>query len=387
MRRIYLDNSATTQVSDEVMNAMQPYNNEKYGNASSLYTRGREAAEAIEKARQQVAGAIGADTKEVIFTSGGTESDNIAIIGAARAYRDHGNHIITSSIEHPAVMQTMEHLKLEGYRVTHVPVDREGILDVNALNEAITPDTILISIMHVNNEIGTIQPVHEIGKIAQENDILFHTDAIQSFGKIDVNVDYLGADLLSLSGHKVHGPKGVGALFVRKGTKLKAIMYGGGQERGLRSGTENVPGIVGMGQASELAVRDLYANAAHMTRLRDRLIDGIMKEEYVRLNGHKTKRSPNNVNVSFHFIEGESLVLMLDAQGVETSTGSACSSKELQPSHVLLATGMRPEEAHGSLRLTNSQYNTTEDIDYVLNVLPGITQKLMAMSPLYRPMH
>jgi cysteine desulfurase len=387
MRRIYLDNSATTQVSDEVMNAMQPYNNEKYGNASSLYTRGREAAEAIEKARQQVAGAIGADTKEVIFTSGGTESDNIAIIGAARAYRDHGNHIITSSIEHPAVMQTMEHLKLEGYRVTHVPVDREGILDVNALNEAITPDTILISIMHVNNEIGTIQPVHEIGKIAQENDILFHTDAIQSFGKIDVNVDYLGADLLSLSGHKVHGPKGVGALFVRKGTKLKAIMYGGGQERGLRSGTENVPGIVGMGQASELAVRDLYANAAHMTRLRDRLIDGIMKEEYVRLNGHKTKRSPNNVNVSFHFIEGESLVLMLDAQGVETSTGSACSSKELQPSHVLLATGMRPEEAHGSLRLTNSQYNTTEDIDYVLDVLPGITQKLMAMSPLYRPMH
>jgi cysteine desulfurase len=387
MRRIYLDNSATTQVSDEVMNAMQPYNNEKYGNASSLYTRGREAAEAIEKARQQVAGAIGADTKEVIFTSGGTESDNIAIIGAARAYRDHGNHIITSSIEHPAVMQTMEHLKLEGYRVTHVPVDREGILDVNALNEAITPDTILISIMHVNNEIGTIQPVHEIGKIAQENDILFHTDAIQSFGKIDVNVDYLGADLLSLSGHKVHGPKGVGALFVRKGTKLKAIMYGGGQERGLRSGTENVPGIVGMGQASELAVRDLYANAAHMTRLRDRLIDGIMKEEYVRLNGHKTKRSPNNVNVSFHFIEGESLVLMLDAQGVETSTGSACSSKELQPSHVLLATGLRPEEAHGSLRLTNSQYNTTEEIDYVLDILPGITQKLMAMSPLYKPMH
>ena len=387
MRRIYLDNSATTRVSDEVRRAMQPYCDEKYGNASSMYQRGRESAEAIEKAREQVAGAIGADTKEIIFTSGGTESDNIALLGAAHAYREHGDHIITSSIEHPAVMETVEHLKLEGYSVTHVPVDKEGILNVDALNEAVTPNTILISIMHVNNEIGTIQPIEEVGKIAKENDIAFHSDAIQSFGKIDVNVDQMGVDLMALSGHKIHGPKGAGALFVRKGTKLKAIMYGGGQERGLRSGTENVPAIVGMGQASEIAARDMRPNAAHMTRLRDKLLDGITKEEYVRLNGSRTERSPNNVNVSFHFIEGESLVLMLDAQGVETSTGSACSSKDLQPSHVLLALGMRPEQAHGSLRLTNSQYNTEEEIDYVLDVLPGITQKLMAMSPLYKPLH
>ena len=387
MRRIYLDNSATTRVSDEVRRAMQPYCDEKFGNASSLYLRGRESAEGIEKAREQVAGAIGADTKEIIFTSGGTESDNIAILGAAHAYREHGDHIITSSIEHPAVMEPIEHLKLEGYSVTHVPVDKEGILDVDALSEAVTPNTILISIMHVNNEIGTIQPIEEVGKIAKENDIVFHTDAVQSFGKIDVNVDRLGVDLLTLSGHKIHGPKGAGSLFVRKGTKLKAIMYGGGQERGLRSGTEDVPAIVGMGQASEIAARDMRKNAAHMTRLRDKLLDGIMKEEYVRLNGSRTKRSPNNVNVSFHFIEGESLVLMLDAQGVETSTGSACSSKDLQPSHVLLALGLKPEQAHGSLRLTNSQYNTEEEIDYVLDVLPGITQKLMAMSPLYKPLH
>jgi cysteine desulfurase len=387
MRRIYLDNSATTRVSDEVRRAMQPYCDEKYGNASSMYQRGRESAEAIEKAREQVAGAIGADTKEIIFTSGGTESDNIALLGAAHAYREHGDHIITSSIEHPAVMETLEHLKLEGYSVTHVPVDKEGILNVDALNEAVTPNTILISIMHVNNEIGTIQPIEEVGKIAKENDIAFHSDAIQSFGKIDVNVDQMGVDLMALSGHKIHGPKGAGALFVRKGTKLKAIMYGGGQERGLRSGTEDVPAIVGMGQASEIAARDMRSNAAHMMRLRDKLLDGITKEEYVRLNGRRTKRSPNNVNVSFHFIEGESLVLMLDAQGVETSTGSACSSKDLQPSHVLLALGMRPEQAHGSLRLTNSQYNTDEEIDYVLDVLPGITQKLMAMSPLYKPQH
>ena len=385
MRRVYLDNSATTRMSDEVRDAMRPYCDEKYGNASSLYARGRESAEAIEKAREQVAGAIGADTKEVIFTSGGTEADNIAIIGAAHAYREHGDHIITSGIEHPAVMEAAEHLKLEGFSVTHVPVDKYGILDLDALNGAITANTILISIMHVNNEIGTIQPIEEIGKITKENGIVLHSDAVQSFGKIDVNVDRLGVNLLTLSGHKIHGPKGAGALFVRKGTKLKALMYGGGQERGLRSGTENVPAIVGMGQACEAAARDLRKNAAHMTRLRDRLLDGIMKEEYVRLNGHRTKRSPNNVNISFHFIEGESLVLMLDAQGVEASTGSACSSKELQPSHVLLATGLKPEQAHGSLRFTNSQYNTEEEIDYVLEILPGITQKLMAMSPLYRP--
>jgi cysteine desulfurase len=384
MRRVYLDNAATTPVSEEVLEAMLPYFSACFGNASSLYLRGRQAAEAIEKAREQVANAIGADTKEVIFTSGGTEADNIAVIGTAHAMRGHGNHIITSTIEHPAVMEPCRHLEKEGYEVTYLPVDREGIVSLDALNEAVTPNTILISIMHVNNEIGTIQPIEEIGRIARENDIRFHTDAIQSFGKLPVDVDDLGIDLLSLSGHKVHGPKGIGALFVRKGTRVKAVEYGGGQEKGLRSGTENVPGIVGMGQACEAAVRDLSANAAHMTRLRDKLLDGITKEEYVKLNGSKTMRSPNNVNVSFHYIEGESLVLMLDMKGVEASTGSACSSKELQASHVLLALGEPPEQAHGSLRLTNSQYNTDEDIDHVLEVLPDITQKLMAMSPLYK---
>ncbi len=384
MRQVYLDNAATTQVSDEVLDAMLPYFNKKYGNASSLYRLGRLAAEGLEKAREQVANAIGADTKEVIFTSGGTEADNIAVIGAAHSMRDHGNHIITSTIEHPAVREPCRHLELEGFDVTYLPVDGEGIVSLDALNDAITPNTILISVMHVNNEIGTIQPIEEIGRIAQENDVLFHTDAIQSMGKLPVDVDRLGVDLLSLSGHKIHGPKGIGALFVRKGTRIKAVEYGGGQERGLRSGTENIPGIVGMGQACEAAARDLEQNAAHMKRLRDKLIDGISKEEYVRLNGHRTKRSPNNANLSFHFIEGESLVLMLDMKGIEGSTGSACSSKELQASHVLLALGIPPEQAHGSLRLTNSQYTTGEDIDYVLEVLPDITQRLMAMSPLYK---
>ena len=384
MRRVYLDNAASTPVSDEVLDAMLPYFNEKFGNASSLYLRGREAAEAMEKAREQVANAIDADTKEIYFTSGGTESDNIAIIGTAHALRDKGNHIITSGIEHAAVIEPCEHLKKEGFDVTYLPVDRDGIVDVDALNEAIRPGTILISVMHINNEIGTIQPIEEIGRIAADKDIVFHTDAIQSLGKVEVNVDKLGVDLLSLSGHKVHGPKGIGSLFIRKGTRVKAIEYGGGQERGIRSGTENVSGAVGMGQACEAAVRDLQPNAVHMARLRDKLLDGIMKQEYVRLNGSRRKRSPNNVNVSFSFIEGESLVLMLDMNGVEVSTGSACSSKDLQPSHVLLAMGLSPEQAHGSLRFSNSEYNTEEDIDHVLEVLPGITDRLMAMSPLYR---
>jgi cysteine desulfurase len=384
MRRVYLDNAATTPVSDEVFDAMLPYFNEKFGNASSLYFHGRQAAEAMEKAREQVANAINADTKEVYFTSGGTEADNIAILGVAHALRDKGRHIITSGIEHAAVMEPCEHLRNEGYEVTYLPVDRDGIVDVDALNESIRPDTILISVMHVNNEIGTIQPIEEIGRMAKDSRIAFHTDAVQSLGKMEVDVDKLGVDLLTLSGHKVHGPMGIGALFIRKGTRVKAIEYGGGQERGIRSGTENVPGIVGMGQACEAAVRDMKTNAIHMTRLRDRLLDGIMKQEYVRLNGSRIKRSPNNVNVSFSFVEGESLVLMLDMNGVEVSTGSACSSKELQPSHVLLAMGLSPEQAHGSLRFTNSEYTTDEDIDHVLEVLPGITDRLMTMSPLYK---
>ncbi len=384
MKRVFLDSAATTPVSDEVFDAMVPYFKERFGNASSLYYRGRQAAEAMEKARQQVAGAINADTKEIIFTSGGTESDNIAILGTAHALRERGNHIITSGIEHAAVIEPCEHLRKEGFEVTYLPVTNEGIVRLDVLKDAIRPDTILISVMHINNEIGTIQPIEEIGRIAKEHHITFHTDAVQSLGKIPVDVDSLNVDMLTLSGHKIHGPKGIGVLFIKKGTRVKAIEYGGGQERGIRSGTENVPGIVGMGQACEMAVRDLPSNAAHMTRLRDRLIDGILQEKYVRLNGSRTKRSPNNVNVSFDFIEGESLVLMLDMKGIEGSTGSACSSKELRPSHVLLATGLSPEKAHGSLRLTNSEYNTEEEIDYVLDVLPDITQKLMAMSPLYK---
>lgn len=383
MKRVYLDNSATTRVSEEVYEAMAPYFIERFGNASSLHTSGREAREAVEKAREQVAGSIGADNREIIFTSGGTESDNIALTGTAIANRKKGNHIITSNIEHAAVYETCQHLESIGFRVTYLPVDSEGIVKVEALESSITPETTLISVMHINNEIGTVQPLNEIAEIADKKGILFHTDAVQSPGKVRLDVDDLGVDMLSLSGHKVHGPKGSGALFVRKGTKVKGIMYGGGQERTLRSGTENVPGIVGMGQACEAAARDLDRNAEIMRSLRDRLMNGILKMEHVRLNGHMTQRSPNNVNVSFSFVEGESLLLLLDMKGIEVSTGSACSAKDLEASHVLLALGMTPEDAHGSLRFTNSHYNTREEIDYVLETLPGIVGRLREMSPLY----
>ncbi|MCD1293704.1 cysteine desulfurase NifS [Methanocella sp. CWC-04] len=385
MDRIYLDNSATTRVSEEVMEAMMPYFHKKFGNASSLHTSGREAREAVEKARQQVAGALGADTKEIVFTSGGTESDNLAIIGVARAYCTKGNHIITSSIEHSAVYETCHHLEKQGFKVTYVPVDSDGIIKAEELKAAIRPETTLITVMHINNEIGTIQPLEDISEIAKENEIIVHTDAVQSLGKVNVDVDELGIDLLSISGHKLHGPKGIGALFIRKGTKIKSQSFGGGQERGLRCGTENVPGIVGLGQACESAARNLDGNSAKMRRLRDRLISGALKIDKVRLNGHPAKRSPNNANLSFSFVEGESLLLMLDMNGIDVSTGSACSSKELEPSHVLIAMGLSPEEAHGSIRFTNSHYNTDREIDYVLEKLPEIVAKLREMSPLYRP--
>lgn len=385
MKRVYLDNSATTRVDDEVVNAMLPFFTEKYGNASSLYTLGREAHEAIDVARQQVATSIGANPAEIIFTSGGTESDNIAIIGSALANRKKGNHIITSVIEHPAVLETCRHLEKDGFKVSYIPVTPEGIVKVDELAAAITKETTLITIMQVNNEIGSVQPIAEIGKIAKEKGVKFHTDAVQAMGKVKVDVNDLGVDMLSLSGHKIHGPKGVGVLYLRKGTPVRSLVYGGGHERGIRSGTENTPGIVGLGKACEVVTRDFDRNVAHMTRLRDKLMDGLLKIEHSRLNGARGNlRSPNNVNISYSFVEGESMVLLLDMQGIEVSTGSACSSKKLEPSHVLLSCGLPAEEAHGSLRMTNCKYTTEEDIDYVIQTLPGIVSRLREMSPLYR---
>ncbi|WP_174590902.1 cysteine desulfurase NifS [Methanocella conradii] len=384
MKKVYLDNSATTRVSQEVLDAMLPFFTEMYGNPSSLHTMGQEANAAVQKAREQVARAIGADAEEIIFTSCGTEADNLALVGTAYANRKKGNHIITSSIEHPAILRTCEFLEKEGFRVTYLPVDRYGMVSPADVEAAIRPETTLISVMAVNNEIGTIQPVREIGRIAKEHNVYFHTDAVQAVGKVPINVKKDDIDMLSLSGHKIHAPKGVGALYVKKGTRIQALIHGGGQERNMKSGTENVPGIVGLGQACEAAIRDFDKNTAHMTKLRDKLIEGLLKIDRVRLNGHPTIRSPNNVNVSFSFIEGESLVLFLDMAGIEASTGSACSSKNLKASHVLLACGLPPEEAHGSLRLTNCAFNTEDEIDYVLETLPGIVDRLRAMSPLYK---
>ncbi len=384
MKRIYLDNSATTKVSKEVLDAMLPFFTEAYGNPSSLHSMGQEANVAVQAAREQVARSIGADPGEIIFTSCGTEADNLAIVGAAYANRKRGDHIITSNIEHPAILRTAEYLEKNGFRVTYLPVDSQGLVDPADVEAAITPQTTLVSVMAVNNEIGTIQPIREIGRIAKEHKIYFHTDAVQGIGKVPIDVKKDNIDMLSLAGHKIHAPKGVGALYVKKGTRIEALIHGGGQERNMKSGTENVPGIVGLGKACEAAIRDFDRNTAHMTRLRDKLIDGILKIDHVRLNGHRTQRSPNNVNASFSFIEGESLVLFLDMAGIEGSTGSACSSKNLKASHVLLACGLPPEEAHGSLRLTNCELNTEEEIDYVLETLPGIVGRLRAMSPLYK---
>jgi cysteine desulfurase len=384
MKRIYLDNSATTQVSKEVLDTMLPFFTEHYGNPSSLHTMGQEANVAVENARAQVAKAIGADAKEIIFTSCGTEADNLALVGVAQANKAKGNHIITSSVEHPAILRTCEFLQKDGFSVTYLPVDKYGMVSATDVEAAITPQTTLISIMAVNNEIGTIQPIKEIGRIAKEHKLYFHTDAVQAIGKIPINVNDQSIDMLSLAGHKIHAPKGVGALYVRKGTKIQALIHGGGQEHNMKSGTENVPGIVGLGKAAEIAVRDFDKNTEIMRRLRDKLIKGIMPLEAVRLNGHPTLRSPNNVNVSFNYIEGESIILFLDMAGIEGSTGSACSSKNLKASHVLLACGMHPEEAHGSLRLTNCEFNTDAEIDYVLETIPGVVDKLRAMSPLYQ---
>lgn len=385
MRRIYLDHSATTPVDPQVAELMMKYFVEYYGNPSSVHLFGREVRKALDEARSQVADLIGADTSEIAFTSGGTEADNLAIQGAAKARVKKGKHLITSAIEHHAVLDTFKYLAKNGYELTVLPVDEEGLVRVEDVRNAIRPDTILVSIMHANNEIGSIQPVEEIGKITREKDILFHVDAVQSLGKVPIDVRAMNVDLLTISSHKIYGPKGVGALYIRKGVRISPIVFGGSQERKIRSGTENAPGIIGFGKACELAGQRMEEETAQMTRLRDKLIKGIFDRiDKVKLNGPSgEKRLANNVNVSINFIEGESLLLSLDMIGIAASSGSACTSGSLDPSHVLLAMGLSHEVAHGSLRLSLGRQNTEEDIDYVLEELPKIVDRLRAMSPLY----
>ena len=383
MDRIYMDNAATTAVSPEVLQAMLPYFTDIYGNPSSIHSTGRDARRAVDAARKQVAAAIGAQPTEIYFTAGGSESDNWAIKGTAFAKRAKGNHIITSQIEHHAVLHTCAWLEKQGFEVTYLPVDEFGRVRVEDVEKAITDKTILISIMAANNEIGTQQPITEIGKLAKSRGILFHTDAVQAMGAIPIDVNAMNIDMLSMSGHKFHGPKGIGVLYVRKGVHPDIFMHGGAQERGQRAGTENLAGIVGIGKAIELATQNLEANAARMSRLRDKLIDGILAEiPDVRLNGHRTERLPNNVNVSIRYIEGEAMLLRLDLAGIAGSSGSACTSGSLDPSHVLLAIGLPHEIAHGSLRLSLGTDTTEEQVDEVLRVLPGIVKDLRAMSVL-----
>lgn len=383
MKQIYMDHGATTPVDPLVVDAMLPYFTEKFGNASSLHSFGQEATSALEQSRQQVAASIGAKPEEIIFTSGGTESDNLAVKGVAYRNSDKGKHIITSTIEHPAILNTCAYLEKEGFEVTYVAVDSDGIIDMDELKKATRDDTILISVMHANNEIGTIQPISDISKLAKEKSIYLHTDAVQSLGKISVNVDELGVDLLSLSSHKIHGPKGVGALYVRKGTLLQALAHGGSHEHRMRAGTENISGIAGFAKAVALADERLVDDAKHMTQLRDSLIGKVMDSiDDVELSGHPTNRLPNNVNLRFSFIEGESMLLFLDMKGIAISTGSACSSKSLEPSHVLTAIGLRPEDSHGSLRITLGKDNTHEEVDYVVDALVEVVGRLRAMSPI-----
>jgi cysteine desulfurase len=382
-RSVYMDHAATTPTRPEVVEAMLPYFTERFGNPSSLYALAREAKAAVEEARGRVAAAIGAKPEEVFFTSGGTEADNWAIKGVAAANRKKGDHIITSAIEHHAVIHTCRSLEKQGWRVTYLPVDEFGRVDPGVVEEAITDKTVLVSVMAANNEIGTIQPVRAIAEIAHDRKIPFHTDAVQAIGALPVDVEAMGADLLSLSGHKFGGPKGTGALYIRKKTRIETFMDGGSQERGRRAGTENVPGIVGLGRAIELATADIPAKASRLAAMRDRLIRGILDTiPDSRLNGHPVERLPNNVNVAFRYVEGESILLSLDALGVAASTGSACTSATLEPSHVLTACGLPPEQAHGSLRLTLGSRNTEDDVDYVLSVLPGVIERLRQMSPL-----
>ena len=384
---IYMDNAATTAVRKEVLDAMLPYFMEHYGNPSSIHSVGRDAKRAVEAARRQVAAALNAQPQEIYFTAGGSESDNWALRSATEMLAKKGKHIITSSIEHHAVLHTCEYLeKHRGYRITYLPVDEYGRVNPADVQKAIAEDTVLISVMAANNEIGTLQPIAEIGKIAREAGVLFHTDAVQAVGAIPLDVNALNVDLLSLSAHKFHGPKGVGALYVRKGVRMNNLIFGGAQERSLRAGTENLASIVGLGKAIEIAVAELPEYAARMTKLRDELIDGILAEiPDVRLNGHRTERLPGNVNVSVRYIEGESLLMRLDLLGIEGSSGSACTSGSLDPSHVLLAIGLPHEIAHGSLRLSLGINNTEDDVKRVLKELPGVVKNLRDMSPLTLP--
>lgn len=381
---IYLDNAATTKVAPEVVEAMLPYFTENYGNPSSVYGFAAKNKEAITKQREIIANALGASKEEIYFTAGGSESDNWALKATAEAYKTKGNHIITTKIEHHAILHTAEYLAKQGYEITFLDVDEDGMVKIDELKAAIRPTTILISVMFANNEIGTIQPIREIGAIAKENGILFHTDAVQAFGQVPINVDDYHIDMLSASGHKLNGPKGIGFLYIRKGLKLRSFVHGGGQERKRRAGTENVPGIIGIGTATDRAIRTMKERTARETELRDYLIERILDEvPYTRLNGHPSKRLPNNANFSFRFIEGESLLIMLDMKGICGSSGSACTSGSLDPSHVLLAIGLPHEIAHGSLRLTLSEDTTKEEIDYVVESVKEIVARLRSMSPLY----
>lgn len=381
---IYLDNAATTQVKQEVLDEMLPYFRDNFSNPSAVYSFAQEGKKAVDYARKQSADLIGAKPEEIYFTAGGSESDNWALKATAEAYASKGKHIITSKIEHHAILHTCEYLEKRGYEVTYLDVDSDGKVKLEDLKNAIRKDTILISIMTANNEIGTIQPISEIGKIAHENGILFHTDAVQAYGHIPINVDEMNIDMLSASGHKLGGPKGIGLLYIRKGVKIKSFVHGGAQERSRRAGTHNTPGIVGIGTAASLAGKYMNENIEKETKLRDYLIDRVLNEiPYSRLNGHRTDRLPGNANFCFRFIEGESLLILLDQLGVCASSGSACTSGSLDPSHVLLAIGLPHEIAHGSLRLSLSEETTKEDIDYVVDELKKIIERLRGMSPLY----
>lgn len=381
---IYLDNAATTKTAPEVVEAMLPYFSEYYGNPSSVYEFASVSKQAVSDSRAVIAKALGASENEIYFTAGGSESDNWAMKAAAEAYRTKGRHIITTKIEHHAILHTAQYLEKEGYEVTYLDVDENGLVKLDQLKAAIRPDTILISVMFANNEIGTIEPIREIGEIAHEHGILFHTDAVQAFGQIPIQVDEYRIDMLSASGHKLNGPKGIGFLYIRKGVKIRSFIHGGAQERKRRAGTENVPGIVGLGKAVERAMATMEERTSKERQLRDYLMNRVMKEvPYTRVNGHRTTRLPNNANFSFQFIEGESLLIMLDMEGICASSGSACTSGSLDPSHVLLAIGLPHEIAHGSLRLTLGEDTTKEDIDDVVEAIKKIVERLRSMSPLY----
>ena len=385
MNRIYLDYAATTPVHPDVVKEMLPYFSERYGNPSSIHSIGQEAREGIEVARTRIAALIGARPEEIIFTGGGSEADNFALKGIAFSKEKKGNHIITTNIEHHAVLKTARFLQKRGFKVTYLQVDRDGLVDPQDVKRAITPATILVSIMHANNEVGTIQPIAEISRITSEAGIYFHTDAVQTVGHLPVDVKKLGVDMMSMSAHKLYGPKGVGALYLRRSIRITPLIHGGQQEQGRRASTENVPGIVGFGKAAEIALKEMDTEAERITSLKDKLIKGLLERiDRVQLNGHPIKRLPNNVNISVEFVEGESLCLNLDLEGICSSTGSACSSSSAEPSHVLLALGIQPQLAHGSLRFSLGKWTNEDEIDRVIRTLSRVVSKLRAMSPLIK---